>query len=231
MSAGPVLASEGLGKRYGSHWALRDCTLEVPAGSVTALVGPNGAGKTTLLQLAVGLTRPSAGTVSVLGCSPRDDAASRAPADRLRRAGAPALPRILDRGDAPPRAQAQPALGRRCRARPRRTAGAAAAAEGGHPLGWAAGSDRADPGAREAPGAAGARRARGVARPARPPRVPPGAHGGGRRGRDDGDPLLAHRGRPRARVRPPRDPGRGPDAARGPARRDRGEPPAAHRPA
>ena len=52
-------------------WALRDCTIEVPEGSVTALVGPNGAGKTTLLQLAVGLTRPSAGHVTVLGLSPR----------------------------------------------------------------------------------------------------------------------------------------------------------------
>ena len=51
-----------------------DCTIEVPEGSVTALVGPNGAGKTTLLQLAVGLTRPSAGDVTVLGLSPRDPA-------------------------------------------------------------------------------------------------------------------------------------------------------------
>jgi ABC-2 type transport system ATP-binding protein len=69
-----ALRLDGLGKRYGSKWALRDCTLDVPAGTVTALVGPNGAGKTTLLQLAVGLTRPSAGSVSVLGLSPQDDA-------------------------------------------------------------------------------------------------------------------------------------------------------------
>jgi len=69
----PAIRSDGLGKRYGSTWALRDCSVEVPAGSVTALVGPNGAGKTTLLKLAVGLTRPSAGTVEVLGCVPRDD--------------------------------------------------------------------------------------------------------------------------------------------------------------
>jgi ABC-2 type transport system ATP-binding protein len=69
-----AIITQGLGKRYGSKWALRDCTIEVPQGSVTALVGPNGAGKTTLLQLAVGLTRPSAGDVTVLGFSPRDPA-------------------------------------------------------------------------------------------------------------------------------------------------------------
>jgi ABC-2 type transport system ATP-binding protein len=69
-----AISTQGLGKRYGSKWALEDCTIEVPEGSVTALVGPNGAGKTTLLQLAVGLTRPSAGDVTVLGLSPRDPA-------------------------------------------------------------------------------------------------------------------------------------------------------------
>jgi ABC-2 type transport system ATP-binding protein len=76
MSDAPALSCTGLGKRYGARWALRDCTLEIPAGSVTALVGPNGAGKTTLLQLAVGLTAPSAGEVRVLGHAPRRDAAS-----------------------------------------------------------------------------------------------------------------------------------------------------------
>ena len=69
-----AISTQELGKRYGSKWALRDCTIDVPEGSVTALVGPNGAGKTTLLQLAVGLTRPSAGDVTVLGLSPRDPA-------------------------------------------------------------------------------------------------------------------------------------------------------------
>jgi ABC-2 type transport system ATP-binding protein len=68
-----ALAADGLGKRYGSHWALRDCTLEIPKGSVTALVGPNGAGKTTLLQLAVGLLAPSEGRIEVLGRAPRTE--------------------------------------------------------------------------------------------------------------------------------------------------------------
>jgi ABC-2 type transport system ATP-binding protein len=74
-----ALQTDALGKRYGSKWALRDCTLEVPEGTVTALVGPNGAGKTTLLQLAVGLLEPSTGGVSVLGRSPRDQAAELLP--------------------------------------------------------------------------------------------------------------------------------------------------------
>jgi ABC-2 type transport system ATP-binding protein len=71
MSAAAAIRAEGLGKRYGSNWALRDCTFEIPAGSVTALVGPNGAGKTTLLQLAIGLAEPTCGTVEVLGRAPR----------------------------------------------------------------------------------------------------------------------------------------------------------------
>lgn len=56
-----------MGKRYGRRWALSDCNLSVPSGRVAGLVGPNGAGKTTLLHLAVGLLRPSAGTIDVLG--------------------------------------------------------------------------------------------------------------------------------------------------------------------
>jgi ABC-2 type transport system ATP-binding protein len=71
----PVHA-HGLGKRYGATWALRGCTLEIPAGSVTALVGPNGAGKTTFLQLVVGLARPSAGAVAVFGADPVADPAA-----------------------------------------------------------------------------------------------------------------------------------------------------------
>src|SRR5215471_12712122 len=69
-----AVRTEGLGKRYGGTWALQDCTLEIPTGSVTALVGPNGAGKTTLLHLVIGLARQSVGTVEVLGLSPRDEA-------------------------------------------------------------------------------------------------------------------------------------------------------------
>ncbi|HLB17690.1 MAG TPA: ABC transporter ATP-binding protein [Gaiellaceae bacterium] len=74
MSSTAALQTSELGKRYGSAWALRDCTLEIPHGRVTALVGPNGAGKTTLLHLAVGLTEPTTGSLRVLGRSPKADA-------------------------------------------------------------------------------------------------------------------------------------------------------------
>jgi ABC-2 type transport system ATP-binding protein len=76
MTTTLAVASERLGKRYGSQWALRDCTLQIPPGTVTALIGPNGAGKSTLLQLAVGLSRPTVGEVQVLGGDPRRDAGS-----------------------------------------------------------------------------------------------------------------------------------------------------------
>src|SRR5215467_4457391 len=65
-----IIETSGLGKRHGSTWALRECTLAIPAGHVVALVGPNGAGKTTLLNLAVGLATPSTGVVTVLGGRP-----------------------------------------------------------------------------------------------------------------------------------------------------------------
>ncbi|WP_406037747.1 ABC transporter ATP-binding protein [Micromonospora sp. NBC_00898] len=70
-----ALEADQLGKRYGRTWALRGCSLRLPAGRVAALVGPNGAGKSTLLHLAVGLLRPDAGAVRVFGRSPHDNPA------------------------------------------------------------------------------------------------------------------------------------------------------------
>jgi ABC-2 type transport system ATP-binding protein len=63
----PALRTERLGRRYGKTWALRDCSLQVPAGAVAALVGPNGAGKTTLLEMVIGLLEPTEGQVAVFG--------------------------------------------------------------------------------------------------------------------------------------------------------------------
>ena len=66
----PVLETDGLGKRYGRRWGLRDCTLAIPGGRIAGLVGPNGAGKTTLLHMAVGLLTPTTGMIEVLGARP-----------------------------------------------------------------------------------------------------------------------------------------------------------------
>lgn len=66
-----ALRCEGLGHRYGRQiWGLRECTVEVPAGRVVALVGPNGSGKTTLMNMAAGLLPASAGRVQVAGDTP-----------------------------------------------------------------------------------------------------------------------------------------------------------------
>jgi len=70
MTTPLALESIGLGRRYGADWALADCTTSLPIGSVTALVGPNGAGKSTLLQIAVRLTKPSAGKIAIFGQDP-----------------------------------------------------------------------------------------------------------------------------------------------------------------
>ncbi len=71
MSA--VIEASAVGKRFGRTWALRDTTLTVPAGRIVGLVGSNGAGKTTLLNLAVGLSRPTEGQITVLGSRPGHD--------------------------------------------------------------------------------------------------------------------------------------------------------------
>jgi ABC-2 type transport system ATP-binding protein len=73
-----AVEADRVGKRYRRTWALRDCTLAIPAGEVAALVGPNGAGKTTLLRVLAGLAAPSQGQVRVLGGSAPGSSAARA---------------------------------------------------------------------------------------------------------------------------------------------------------
>ncbi len=74
MQDAPAIRTAGLGKRYGSLWALKDCSVSVPRSRVSALVGPNGAGKTTLLKILAGLIAPSAGEAAVLGRAPGQSA-------------------------------------------------------------------------------------------------------------------------------------------------------------
>src|SRR3954451_12458571 len=70
MTADAAVTTVGAGRRYGDFWALRDCTLTLPAGSIAAIVGPNGAGATTLLNMLVGLLPASAGQLWVDGVQP-----------------------------------------------------------------------------------------------------------------------------------------------------------------
>jgi ABC-2 type transport system ATP-binding protein len=58
---------EGLGKRFGELWALRDVDLHAPAGSVLGLLGHNGAGKTTALRILTTLAAPTEGRAFVAG--------------------------------------------------------------------------------------------------------------------------------------------------------------------
>ncbi len=59
------LAVTGLHKAFGSHPVLTGVDLEVPAGSLTAILGPSGSGKTTLLRLLAGFDRADAGTIKI----------------------------------------------------------------------------------------------------------------------------------------------------------------------
>lgn len=73
--AGNVIALDNVSKRYGSETVVSDVSFQVQAGECVVLVGHNGAGKTTLLKLMLGLTRPTSGTVEVLGGNPAFSAA------------------------------------------------------------------------------------------------------------------------------------------------------------
>lgn len=68
----PAVRLRGVHRSFGDVEAVRDLDLELRLGEVVALLGPNGAGKTTTIDLVLGLTRPTAGTVEVLGRTPRD---------------------------------------------------------------------------------------------------------------------------------------------------------------
>jgi iron(III) transport system ATP-binding protein len=59
------LAVAGLDKRFGAHQVLTGLDLDVPTGSLTAILGPSGSGKTTLLRVLAGFEHADAGTVRI----------------------------------------------------------------------------------------------------------------------------------------------------------------------
>ncbi|MFQ1000810.1 ATP-binding cassette domain-containing protein [Modestobacter sp. SSW1-42] len=78
----PALDVEGLTVRYGDTLAVDGVDLRIPAGQTVALLGSNGAGKSSIVNAALGLFRPAAGQVRLLG---------RAPADAVRAGGVGAM--------------------------------------------------------------------------------------------------------------------------------------------
>ena len=66
----PAIDARGLRKAFGSLVAVDDLDLTIRTGEVVAFLGPNGAGKSTTLDMVLGLARPDAGTIELLGTSP-----------------------------------------------------------------------------------------------------------------------------------------------------------------
>ena len=74
---GRAFAITDVTKRYGRVTALDDVSLALGPGERLALLGHNGAGKTTLIKLILGLSRPDAGTIEILGRRPISKAVRR----------------------------------------------------------------------------------------------------------------------------------------------------------
>jgi peptide/nickel transport system ATP-binding protein len=80
-----ILEAAGLRKEYGAVVAVDDVDLRVPAGGSLAIVGESGSGKTTIARMIVGLTKPTAGTITACG---RDRSVPAHSAAERRRRGA-----------------------------------------------------------------------------------------------------------------------------------------------
>ena len=69
----PALELDGVSKVFGQRHAVDNLSLELPQGAFLSIFGPNGAGKTTLLRMLATLSRPTHGTINVLGMSLKED--------------------------------------------------------------------------------------------------------------------------------------------------------------
>ena len=61
------VVTQGLGKRFGDLWALRNLNLDIAPGTILGLLGHNGAGKTTAIRILTTLSQPTEGTATVAG--------------------------------------------------------------------------------------------------------------------------------------------------------------------
>lgn len=73
----PAISARHLRKVFGSKVAVRGLSLDVPRGEIFGFLGPNGAGKSTSIKMLLGLTWPTSGSATVLGCPVKDVAARR----------------------------------------------------------------------------------------------------------------------------------------------------------
>jgi ABC-2 type transport system ATP-binding protein len=73
-----AVAIDRVTKTYGSHLAVNDLSLQVPANTIYGFIGPNGSGKTTTLRMIMRILLPDSGTIRVLG-----DASWNAASDRV----------------------------------------------------------------------------------------------------------------------------------------------------
>ena len=66
----PVLTVDGLTKTFGSRTVVDDVSFDVQRGEMFGFLGPNGSGKTTTIRMCLGIIRPNAGSVRILGSRP-----------------------------------------------------------------------------------------------------------------------------------------------------------------
>ncbi|MEE2844633.1 MAG: ABC transporter ATP-binding protein [Planctomycetota bacterium] len=63
----PLVETQNLSKQFGAITALRDCSIDIPQGTIFGLLGPNGAGKSTFIRLLMGMMKPTSGTATIGG--------------------------------------------------------------------------------------------------------------------------------------------------------------------
>jgi len=94
VTTAPALDIAGLTVRYGDTVAVDGLDLTVPAGQTVALLGPNGAGKSTTVNAVLGLLRPDAGSIRVLGRTPLDAIRAGGVGAMLQHGGLPSEARV-----------------------------------------------------------------------------------------------------------------------------------------
>jgi len=94
VTSAPALDISGLTVRYGETVAVDALDLTVPAGQTVALLGPNGAGKSTTVNAVLGLLRPDAGRIQVLGRTPLDAIRAGGVGAMLQHGGLPSEARV-----------------------------------------------------------------------------------------------------------------------------------------